>query len=451
MGAGVLLVNTAYEYKQGRVSRYTRVWPPIDLAVAGAMLERDGFSVRILDLNTISVTVNEAIKAEKEFGTIFVTSGSLDRWQCPHLEIEPFLDTVRQLKGETPSARIYILGPNVTMRAKEMLDATKADAAIIGEPELTILALCKNGGDLLHTDGVAYLQGVQVRVNPLKSNADLSTFPVPAFHLLDMGKYYYEIMGDHFTLLETTRGCPFQCTFCSEDLMYGKRYRFKPLELIEKEIDTCVEQYGVKNIYFIDLEFTLQRDFVMKICDMIIRKGYKLRLACQTRTDTVDRELLRKMREAGFILIHYGVESGSPKILESTNKRISLESIKQGVRWAQQAGMEVACFAMMGLPNERVEDMEMTIRFARELNPDYISFHVATPYPGTKLYESVKEEVQGTFPMSYNGIYSEEFIKRMTRKAYMRFYLRPGYLLLRLKKNPRLLLRQFRMFLKYVR
>jgi len=451
MGERVLLVNPAYEYRQRRVWRHTRAWQPIDLAVAGAMLEKDGFSVRILDLNVVSTPARDAIRGAKGFETIFVTSGSLDRWQCPHLDIQSFIDAFSQLKEDNPSAKMYILGPHVTMRTKEMLETTKADAAIIGEPEPTILALCKNGGDAANTDGIAYMQDGQMKVNPLKANADMSTFPVPAFHLLEMDKYYYELMGDHFTLLETTRGCPFQCTFCPEDQMYGKRYRFKPMELIEKEIDTCVKQYGVKNIYFIDLEFTLKKDFVMKMCDMIIRKGYKLNLACQTRTDTVDPELLKKMREAGFTLIHYGLESGSPKILESTNKRITLESIRQGVRWAKQAGMEVVCFSMMGLPNEKAEDMEMTIRFAQELDPDYISFHVATPYPGTKFHESVKDEVSGVFPKSYNGVYPEEFIKRMTRKAYFRFYLRPGYILSRLTKNPGLLLRQGRLFLEYVK
>lgn len=452
MKGNVLLVNPDYEYKQQRrVWRHTRTWQPLDLAIAGALLEKADFSVKILDLNASPLPAEDVLKEAKEYDPIFITSGSLDRWQCPHLDTRSFIEVVHRFKEGNPSAKVYILGPHVTMRPKEMLEETKADAALIGEPECTILELSTSEKPLAEIEGIAYLNDGQIRFSKPRLSVSMSELPSPAFHLLDMDKYYYEIMGGNFTLLETTRGCPYQCTFCPEDQMYGKRYRFKPLEMIEKEIDTCVNEYGVKNIYFIDLEFTLKKEFIHQVCDMIIKKGYNLNLACQTRTDTVDPELLSKMRKAGFTLIHYGIESGSPKILESTNKKITLESIKQGVQWARQAGMEVVCFSMMGLPNETVDDMEKTIKFAQELDPDYISFHVATPYPGTKFYDAVKNEVSGTFPTSYNGMYSEEFIKRMTRKAYMRFYLRPKYIFGRLTKNPGLLFKQIKLFREYLK
>jgi radical SAM superfamily enzyme YgiQ (UPF0313 family) len=455
---GVLLVNPVYEYKdykntkKFRIWRHTRVWQPLDLAIAGALLEKKGWKVKILDLNASQISKEEILSEAKSFDKIFITSGSLDRWQCPHLDIRSFIETVHQFKEGNPSAKIYIFGPHVTMRPKEMLEETKATAALIGEPECTILDVSTSIQPISAIQGVAYLDNGDIKFTQPRLSVSMSELPSPAFHLLDMDKYHYEIMGDHFTLLETTRGCPYQCTFCPEDQMYGKRYRFKPMEMIEQELDTCVNKYGVKNIYFIDLEFTLKKDFVHEVCDLIIKKGYKLNLACQTRADTVDMPLLQKMRKAGFTLIHYGLESGSPRILESTNKRITLETISQGVQWAKQVGMEVVCFSMMGLPTETVEDMDMTVKFAQKLNPDFISFHVATPYPGTKFHEAVKDELKGTgFHTSYNGMYSEEFIKRQTRNAYLRFYLRPSYLLSRLKKNPRLLFNQFKLFLEFVR
>lgn len=453
MGERVLLVNPVYEYKNKkfRIWRHTRVWQPLDLAIAGALLEKQGFSPKILDLNASPLSVEEIRTEAKKYKHIFVTSGSLDRWQCPHLDIRSFLDVVGQFKEGNPSAKLYILGPHITMRPKEMLEETKADAALIGEPEVTILELSRANKPVSEVQGVAYLENGNIRFSQPRLSLSLSDLPSPAFHLLEMDKYYYEIMGDNFTLLETTRGCPYQCTFCPEDQMYGKRYRFKPMEMIEQELDTCVNKYGVKNIYFIDLEFTLKKDFVHQVCDMIIRKGYKLNLACQTRADTVDPPLLEKMRKAGFTLIHYGLESGSPRILESTQKKITLENIEEGVRWAKDAGMEVVCFSMMGLPTETKEDMDMTVKFAQKINPDFISFHVATPYPGTKFHDDVKDEVSGTFPTSYNGVYPEKFIKRMTRNAYLRFYLRPSYLFSRLVKNPGMLFRQFKLFLEYVK
>lgn len=445
----VLLINPAYEYKRRSVKRYTRIWPPLDLAIAGALLEERGFSVSILDINAIPVSIEELIKCVKNYDKIFITSGSLDRWQCPHLNIDSFISTVKEVKKINEND-VYIFGPHPTMRAKELLKETKADAAIIGEPELTIVELCDSNANLSQIKGIAYWENNEFKINMPRLPADLSKFPVPAFHLLPMKSYYYEIMGDKFTLLETTRGCPFLCTFCSEDQMYGIRYRKKSLELIEKEIDACVHKYGIKNIYFIDLEFTLIKSFVNDICDMLIKKDYDLRWACQTRADTVDLDLLKKMSKAGCKIIHYGVESGSPKILESTEKRITIEGIRKGVNLAKDVGIEVVCFCMMGLPKETIDDMKATVKFVKELNPDYVSFHVATPYPGTKLYESVKNEVKGLFPASYEGMYNEEFVKRMIRRAYLEFYLRPSYLFSKLTKNPQLLLKQIKLFLDYI-
>jgi radical SAM superfamily enzyme YgiQ (UPF0313 family) len=446
----ILLINPFYEYKNKHVWRHKRIWPPIDLAIVAAMLEQKGFEVTILDLNAVQIPIGIAAQKTEGFDKIFITSGSLDRWQCPHLDIDSFLLAMEEVKKVNPNTKIYIFGPHVTMRPKELLEVTKTDAAIIGEPELTIAELCEKKS-LADVDGLAYIEKNDFKLTKPRELADLSKFPIPAFHLLPMKKYNYEIMGDHFTLLETSRGCPFSCIFCAEDQMYGLKYRMKPVSLIEKEIDKCVNEFGVKNIYFIDLEFTLNRDFVNEICDMLIRKGYKINWACQTRADTVDLELLTKMRKAGCTLIHYGLESGSPTILESTNKKITLDSLRQSVEWAKQVGMEVVCFSMMGLPTETAEDMRMTIEFAKEVNPDYISFHVATPYPGTTFYETVKNEVKDLFPLSYEGIYSEEFIRRMTRRAFIEFYIRPKYLLSMLRKSPKLLFRQSKLFLSFIK
>jgi anaerobic magnesium-protoporphyrin IX monomethyl ester cyclase len=350
----------------------------------------------------------------------------------------------------SPDTQLYIMGPHPTMRPRELLETTGAHAAIMGEPEATIVELCEDGKDLSSVNGVAYFNKNEFVQTDSREPADLSTFPVPAFHLLPMKKYFYEIMGSRFTLLETSRGCPYQCIFCAEDLMYGSKYRMKPIGSITKELDICVKKFGVRNVYFIDLEFTLDKSFVSEICSMLVQKDYRLAWACQTRTDSVDLKLLKMMRQAGCRIIHYGLESGSPEVLESTLKRISLDSMRQGIRWAKEAGMEVVCFTMMGLPGETIDDMIRTIEFAKEVNPDYISFHVATPYPGTKFHESVKHEVKGLFPPAYEGNYTEEVLKRVTRKAFREFYVRPRYIVKRIRQGPRLLLNQLRLLLRFL-
>ena len=446
----ILLVNPWYEYNPDKPNRYSRAWQPIDLAIAGALLEEKGYEIRIMDINALKIPIEEAIKQSKGFDKIFIASASLDRWQCPHIDIDSFLLTVVEFRKSFPKSKIFVFGPHCTMRPKEMLEKTKADALIIGEPELAIVDLCEKN-DLSKVKGIAYKKNSKIIFTERRQLSDLSKFPVPAFHLLPMEKYSYEIMGDHFSIVETARGCPFQCIFCAKEVMYGNKYRIKPIELVEKELDTLINDFHVKNIYFMDLEFTVNKKHAEAICDLIIRKNYKTNWTCQTRIDTVDESILKKMKKAECKSIHFGVESGSDRILELTKKKITKDRIRKGIELTRRTGIETVCFMMVGLPEETEEEMRQTIEFAKELNPDYVSFNVASPYPGTEFYNMVEGQTEGLFPTSYEGLPNEKFLKKMAKKGFVEFYLRPNYILSRLFKNPKLLVKQFKLFLRFLK
>jgi len=445
----VLLVNPWYEYKERKIWRYTRVWPPLDLAIAAALLEHEGIETDILDMNAERKNPEKLVKKYTGFDKIFVTSSPIDRWQCPHLDLESLFHTIDVIKDSNPGAELFLMGYHGTVRPKEMLELTRADGIIMGEPEFTVLDVCKSSS-LHKVKGVAFMSDGKVIITKRKRPVSMSKFPVPAFHLLPMKKYKYEILGDHFTLLETSRGCPFQCTFCAKNVMYGKGYRKKPLKNVEKELDTLLD-FGIETFYFIDLEFTVDKNFVSKICDLLIQKDYGLKWACQTRADALNYQLMKKMKKAGCTLIHYGIESGSPRILKATKKMITHERIKKGVEMAKRVRIDTACFMMMGLPGETKEDMEMSIDFIKEIDPTYASFNVATPYPGTAFYDIVSDELDDLFPSIYTGLYSERFLRHMVRKAFIEFYLRPGYFFKRLKKSPKYLWDQINLFSNFVR
>jgi radical SAM superfamily enzyme YgiQ (UPF0313 family) len=449
MKSKILLVNPWYEYSPEKPNRYSRAWQPLDLAIAASMLEKKGFTVKILDINALKISIPEAVAQSKGFDKIFITSASLDRWQCPHIDIGSFFLTVEEFKKNFPKSEIYVFGPHCTMRPKEILERTEANALIMGEPELTIADLCEKN-DLSKIKGIVFKKNGKIISTEKRELSDLSKFPIPAFHLLPMKKYSYEILGDNFCIVEASRGCPFQCIFCAKGIMYGNIYRTKPIELIEKELYLLVNDFGVKNIYFMDLEFTVNKKHVENICDLIIRKNYKINWTCQTRIDAVDENLLKKMKEAGCKSIHFGVESGSDRILEVTKKKITKNKIRKGVELTKKAGIETICFMMIGLPEETEEEMEQTIEFSKELNPDYVSFNVASPYPGTGFYDIIENNNKILFPTSYEGLYNEKFLKKMTKKGFIEFYLRPNYILSKLFRNPKLLFRQFRLFLRFV-
>ncbi|HWR20749.1 MAG TPA: radical SAM protein [Verrucomicrobiae bacterium] len=423
----VLLVNPSWDglvSRKGR--RFNRTWPPLDLLNCAALLEQDGLSVSLIDARAIPTPLDAIRDAAARHDLVFVTSSPIDRWQCPNLDLSPFLAVTHLVE----SGKLHVMGTHGTVAPEVLLTMTGARTLIRGEPELTVRALCE-GKDPSEVPGVTYSQGDTIINNPEEPVLDLTSLPMPAFHLLNLRNYRYEILGDRFALLEATRGCHYRCAFCLLE-MYGKGYRKKDPEQVVREVTYLVREAGARTGYFIDLEFTAVRDYVWNVCERLAAAGLPFEWACQTRADYVDEPLLTLMKRAGCRLIHFGVESGSARILAETNKRITLEQIERGIAETKQAGIDQVCFFMFGFPGETAEDMEATIAFAKRLNPTYASFHAVTPYLGTKLYEmSGSSEL---FPEVLSKEHNPLLLQAIADRAFREFYLRPAVLWSRLQR-----------------
>nr|HID58325.1 radical SAM protein [Desulfobacterales bacterium] len=446
----VLLVNPGWDgivSKAGK--RFNRAWPPLSLMVCASLLEQNGFFVHIIDGRVDTSWRERLVQLGTQFDKVVLTSSPLDRWQCPNLELDYFFQCARLV----PPSKLWIMGAHGTLFPELILRQTGAEVVIIGEPEQTLLALC-SGRDWAELPGIAFLQRERMVHTGEPVDLDLGTLPVPAFHLIDISRYRYELLGDRFALFEGSRGCPFSCSFCLK-VMFGSKVRFKPVEHLLAEVDEAVVRFGVRSGYFIDLEFSLNRDRTMEICKCLAERRYPFIWCCQTRADSVDRELLYWMKQAGCRLIHFGVESGSEEILDQTKKGIDLASIRRGIALTTEAGIETACFFMFGFPGETRVDMERTIEFSRSLNPTYASFHIVTPYPGTLLHLHLTKQNPGmsrriNFITHYPS-HSQEFLNEMTRKAFRNFYLRPGYIWSRIKAaNVKSWINQLRLFNGFV-
>lgn len=308
------------------------------------------------------------------------------------------------------------------------------------------------GTPLADASGISYIDNDEVVSNPAADAIDLAALPVPAFDLFETERYFYEVLGDNFLLFEATRGCPYQCSFCSK-VMYGAAFRKKTPEQMAREIDFALEHTPVKSAYFMDLEFTVARELAEEICRHLIERGSPIDWCCQTRADRLDEEMVELMRRAGCRLVHVGVESGSERVLEATGKATSKDAIYSGVRMAQDAGLETLAFFMFGLPGETDEEREETIRFALELEPTYASFHFATPYPGSRLFREEGLQIGDdlSLPLVPLGRDLDE-LKRWIRRAMRRFYLRPSYVWRHMRKaSPSRWRRQLRLFASYLR
>ncbi len=451
----VLLVNPFQVRLVGRKGRiYNRTWTPLDLANTASMLRARGIEVAILDANAEQIGAADVAARSKGFDQAFVTSTSLDRWQCPYLDIDPFIEVVHAIRAVVPD--VYIMGSHGTVKPAEMLEVTGARAVIRGEPERTVCELAAKK-PLDEVMGITFKRGGEVVSNPDAPLVKLDEIPIPAFDLLPMHLYSYEVMGDHFTLFEMSRGCASDCTFCLLKT-YGDGVRKKSTARLCSEIETAVTKFGVKCAYFIDLEFTVLKKQVYELCDWLIERKLDFQWCCQTRFDLVDDDMLAKMKQAGCTLIHFGVEAGSDEMLARVDKGITMAQIREGMKRVKKSGIRSACFFMIGFPESTEKDMREIQEFARELAPDYPLFHITAPYPGTKLYDQVRNDPKvrfsdkSLFPEAVEANFTLSDLKRITRSAYLKYYTRPSYILGRVAKGDwRNLAHQARLFWNFVR
>ncbi|MBF0552427.1 MAG: radical SAM protein [Deltaproteobacteria bacterium] len=442
----VLLINPGWGGLVSRGGRrFNRAWPPLSLLNAAAMFEQAGHEVSLIDGRARSVSLTTWQRAAAEADLVLITSSPLDRWQCPNLEVADFHKLVRALNHP----QVFITGAHGTIYPEKTLTATAAAGVIRGEPEAAVRALAE-GANPDAVPGLTYARDGQVIHNPVGPDLDLADLPLPAYHLIDPKDYYYEVLGPRLAILEGSRGCPFNCRFCLK-IMYGRSLRVKPPAQLAAEIDHVIGCLGFRSIYFMDLEFTLNRDNVIAICNHIIQAGHRFVWTCQTRADSVDADLLALMKRAGCRLIHFGVETGSPQVMELIRKNISLDQIIRGVSLTKAAGIDAACFFLFGFPGETDADMRQTIKFAIQLNPTYASFHAATPYPGTPFHHTVGHLYPEDFPECFYQEHDPDQLERMTTLAYRRFYFRPEYLisLLAPRRIPALW-RQAKLFLSFI-
>lgn len=441
----VLFINPSWDgIISAKGNRFNRSWPPLDLLNCAALLENEHIEVRVLDARACPVDINQIADTATKFDTCFITTSPIDRWQCPNIDMDPFLKLVHLL----PKEELYIMGIHGTVCPNEILEQTGAKAVIRGEPEFTVLDIGR-GKALKDIPGVTFKDNGSVIHNNDRGLLSLNDLPLPAFHLIDIRNYSYEILGNRLLLFEGSRGCPYPCIYCQKS-MYGHHYRMKSPEKLISEVMYSVKEFQARSAYFIDLEFTLKRDFVVELCNGFIKNNVQFRWTCQTRADTVDLDLLKLMKRAGCKLIHFGVETGSERIMEIINKKISLSCITDGISMTKKAGIDQACFFMFGFPAETEQDRLKTVAFARMLNPTYASFHKVTTYPDTPLFEMTRSRCNTTLLPSWKEGNEANHLNPMLRQSLLEFYVRWRYICSHiLFSNPCRLIQKLRLFYNY--
>ncbi|MDD5439401.1 MAG: radical SAM protein [Candidatus Omnitrophica bacterium] len=347
------------------------------------------------------------------------------------------------IKAANPDATVIYGGVHATVLPEEALRTGSGDIVVRHEGEETLWELARalgTGSSLDDIQGISFIRDgavVHTPDRPLIGNLDeLPPFPYHLFEK-DIGRY-------DFGNLLTSRGCPFECIFCSQRSISGRFYRYRSADNILCELDTLIYRYHQKKIIFNDDNFVVNRGHVFSVCAKIIDRKYPKTVSflAMARADMVDKELLTIMKKAGFVSIAYGLESGSDRLLKLVKKGLSTEDNKRAVRMTHEAGISTYASFILGLPTETKEESSMTIKFARDIPLDMTRFNLLVPYPGTPVHDLVKEKL-GTGPAGWDNFITvsgfmkagipyipdgrtENEMRRLQMIANLAFYARPA-------------------------
>jgi len=370
------------------------VWPPLNLAYLAAIAEKDGHEVRIIDAEAENLSLKKTLEEVAVFAPDII--GITATTPFYHLAVE----LARELKAADKSIPIIIGGHHITV-LKEIGFADPFDYAFIGEAEVSwpkFIKYLEEKKDISDVEGILFRDGGRIISTGMQDNIDdIDSIPFPARHLLKMDRYIIGTMRGkrNFTTIMTTRGCPFKCVFCSTDVFGSKVKRRKARSVID-EINGVISDYNIRHFIFLDDTLTLDRKYILEICDMIDKEKLSITFEGSTRANLVDDELISRMAKAGLIRLSFGLETVDPEIRRIIKKDVPLESYTIANRITNKYKIETLNSVMLGLPGETRETVGKTLAFlksAREIHQ--ANFSIATPYPGTELFTMAKRGEHG--------------------------------------------------------
>jgi len=409
--------------------------PPLSLAYLASMI-RDRHDVKIVDSIAEKLSFKDLRQKIKHFDPELLCITATTSMMPDAYE------TAKIAKELNENAKIVIGGPHVTfLPDKTLNECPYIDYVVRGEGEHTFKELVKT---IEKEKGFENIRGLSFRKNkktvnnpPRKLIKNIDEIPTPAYDLLPME--HYKADGIKFGTIVTSRGCPFNCIFCSSSLQFGKKWRGHSADRVIKELSLLRNEYGRKAIEFLDDTFTLVKPRVLEIAKKIKEEKLDISWTASSRVDTFSKEIAEEMHKAGAHTIYFGIESGTQKILDFIGKGITPEQSMISVKNAKKAGLHTFGSFIIGFPQENKKDVKTTLKFSRKIGVDFAQFTIATPYPGTRLwYMALKEKLLTTMdwkrfttldPVLKLKNFTCIQIARILEMAYVKFYLRPKVLI----------------------
>ncbi len=418
--------------------------PPLNLLYSASVLKQAGHQIVLVDGGVDDDGYEEAKGKFKEFQMVAMLSST----NSFRLDV----DFLKEIKKINPEIVSVLFGSHPSFMPEHCLRESTVDIIVRREPEFILKNLAnaiEQSEDWGQVQGIGYREDEKFVFTDLHPFIeDLDQLPIPDRGFLPENIDYFNpvVKRMPYATMQTSRGCPASCNFCTVPSFYGKKIRCRSAESVLRELELLSHQ-GYKEVFFRDETFSVYKDRNVKICQGIIEKKLDLTWICNARVDMVDKESLELMKKAGCHLIKFGVESGNQKILENIKKGINLSQTSKAFEICHDLKIDTHAHVMLGCPGETNETIKETLRFVKDLDPTFVSFGIHTPYPGTELFEKVacdhpeikdgsdasmeKLHVKGFFNESFTSLKKQE-LELWVKRAYRIFYFRLSYLLRRL-------------------
>ena len=408
---------------------------PIGLAYLAAVLEANENEVLVLDCLASEID-HEKLKEKLSYFEPNLIGISSMTPMVPSTML-----AAKVAKEACPDATVVLGGPHATFMDREILaQESSVDIIVRGEGELTLLELAQKIAGQESIDGVEGItfrkngQPIQNQTRPYIQNLD--ELPYPAYKHFPLDKY--RLFGKLFFPVITSRGCPFQCSFCTTSRTLGKQYRARSPKNIGDELELLKNEYHADSFTFYDDTLTLDKQRIFEICDEIKTRKINIPWDCQTRVDQISEEVLARMKQTNCQQVFFGAESGCQDVLNWVKKRTTVAQNESAIKMAKKAGLFVAISIIIGYPGETAAMRKETLDFLKRAEPDDVYLCIATPYPGTDLRVLVEqmglkmspdwEKYDTTTPVFENPLLSDEEAIKIRAQFYDSFYT-PKYTL----------------------
>jgi radical SAM superfamily enzyme YgiQ (UPF0313 family) len=386
----VLLTHAYFLGEDAREQRLMRPYPPLGILYLAAYLDERGVSNTVFDTTFSSRSALEQHLLSTRPEVVGIYTNLMTKLGV--------LATIRFLRGnpELASTRIVLGGPEVTHHATNFLEHG-ADVVVVGEGEETMHALVNawsqdRDAPLTDIPGIVFrdrASGAVVSTPPRPLMRSLDQLPMPKRDALELGPYldaWRSHHGKNAVSLSTMRGCPYSCRWCSR-AVYGESYRRRSPRLVVDEIEAIVQRYQPDSLWFVDDVFTINHKWLQAFTDEVERRGVRVPYECITRADRLDERSVSLLKRSGCFRVWIGAESGSQKILDAMDRRVTVEQVREMIQLSKKHGIETGTFIMLGYPGETEADIQATIEHLKRSDPDHFTITVAYPIKGTPFYE----------------------------------------------------------------